>query len=312
MVAGFLHRQYPIIVFSFVLMMALGVVYLFTTPPSFTAQAKMLIDTRKVQLLQQQSILADVPPNSAVIDSQVEVLQSENIALAVIKNLGLTEDPEFTGPSGGLIAAVVGFVSGLFASPGGPPSEFGLTRAAIGRFQAQLSVKRAGLTYIINIDFRSRNAERAAQIANAVADAYVVDQLEAKYEATRRAGKWLQDRIRDLREQATTAERAVLDFKEKNNIVDYRRPFDERAAACRTQQRARPGSCADGRGESPNSSGSTTLSAWKCRTRRLPTRCVMRSSRSYDRRISNLDGRKLTFPCAMDAHISRRSTYATR
>jgi succinoglycan biosynthesis transport protein ExoP len=57
-------------------------------------------------------------------------------------------------------------------------------------------------------------------VANAVADAYVVDQLDAKYQATQRASVWLQDRIRDLRQQSSTAERSVVDFKTKNNIVD--------------------------------------------------------------------------------------------
>ncbi len=56
-------------------------------------------------------------------------------------------------------------------------------------------------------------------MANAVADAYIVDQLEAKYQATRRASAWLQNRIRELRDQASAAERAVVEFKTKNNIV---------------------------------------------------------------------------------------------
>ncbi len=41
-----------------------------------------------------------------------------------------------------------------------------------------------------------------------------------KFQATRRASIWLQERISELRTQATLAERAVLDFKGKNNIVD--------------------------------------------------------------------------------------------
>ena len=70
------------------------------------------------------------------------------------------------------------------------------------------------------ISFRSLSADRAAQIANAIADAYIDDQLEAKYQAARRAGVWLQDRLRELREQASTAERAVVNFKNKNDMVD--------------------------------------------------------------------------------------------
>ena len=77
-----------------------------------------------------------------------------------------------------------------------------------------------GLTYVMEISFRSGNADRAAQIANSVADAYIVEQLEAKYVAARRAGGWLQDRLRELREQAGSAERAVVEYKNQNDIVD--------------------------------------------------------------------------------------------
>ena len=99
---GFLHRQYPVIIAAFLLIMTLAAVYLFTTPPSFTAFAKLMIDSRKVQVFQQQSVLGDIPPDTWSVDSQVEVLLSENVALAVIKDLHLTEDPEFVAPDDGL------------------------------------------------------------------------------------------------------------------------------------------------------------------------------------------------------------------
>jgi polysaccharide biosynthesis transport protein len=216
---AFLRRQYPVIVFMLLLVMAAGAVYLFTTPPSFTGEAKLIIDTRKVQLFQQQSVLGDIPIDSATVDSQVEVLKSENVALAVIKEMRLNEDPEFVRPHLGVIGAVIGFIPSLFSADE-PPSEFNLTRRAMAVFETRLTVKRVGLTYVIDIGFRSFSAERAAQVANAVADAYIVDQLEAKYQATRRASIWLQDRIKELREQASTAERAVVEFKTRNNIVE--------------------------------------------------------------------------------------------
>jgi succinoglycan biosynthesis transport protein ExoP len=208
-------------------MMALAAIYVLSAQPKYTAQAKLLIDTRKVQLFQQQSVLGDIPPDPASVDSQVEILQSENVARAVIKELHLTEDPEFMSPRVDLVSAIKGIpsaimvsMSRLFASSEGQPSEYDPTQAAIERLHSDLTIERVGLTYVISINFRAPDPKRAAQIANAVADAYIVDQLEAKYQATRRAGVWMQDRMRELREQATSAERAVVGFKTKNNIVD--------------------------------------------------------------------------------------------
>lgn len=93
-------------------------------------------------------------------------------------------------------------------------------RAAIRNFKNRLTVYRVGVTYAIDIQFKSFHPERAAQIANAIADAYVGDALDAKYQTTRRAAIWLQSRLKELREQATNAERAVVDYKNKNNIVN--------------------------------------------------------------------------------------------
>ena len=76
------------------------------------------------------------------------------------------------------------------------------------------------MTYIIEIGFESSDPDHAAKIANAVADAFIVDQLESKYQTIGKATTWLQNRMNDLRTQASAAERAVVEYKTKNNIVD--------------------------------------------------------------------------------------------
>ena len=93
-------------------------------------------------------------------------------------------------------------------------------RRALDIFKSRLEVKRATLSYVIEVSFVSYDAEKAARVANAIVDAYIVDQLDAKYQATLRAGNWLQDRIRDLREQASAADQAVVDYRREHNIID--------------------------------------------------------------------------------------------
>jgi succinoglycan biosynthesis transport protein ExoP len=214
----FVSRQLPVILFVAFLSIALGVIYLITARPSFTGKAQLLVDAHKLQIFQQQSILGDVPVDTAQVESQVEILKSENVALAVIKELRLIADPEFVGSGGGLLGTLFSFVFTPFEADQAR-SESELKQRAVRAFQDRLSVSRIGLTYVINIGFRSYDPDHAAQIANAMADAYIVDQLEAKYQATRRAGVWLQDRIKELRDQVSAAERAVVEFKTKNNIV---------------------------------------------------------------------------------------------
>src|SRR2546423_14284475 len=87
---NFIRRQYVVIAIAVALTTLLGVVYLMTTPPSFTAYARMLIDTRKQQVMFAQQPMTWDFMESAMVASQVEVLKSENIARGVVKENHLT------------------------------------------------------------------------------------------------------------------------------------------------------------------------------------------------------------------------------
>ena len=53
-------------------------------------------------------------------------------------------------------------------------------------------MRRVARTYVLAVDYTSPDRVKAAAIANAFAEAYLTDQLDAKFEATRRAAGWLQ------------------------------------------------------------------------------------------------------------------------
>ncbi|MCA1379289.1 polysaccharide biosynthesis tyrosine autokinase [Bradyrhizobium sp. BRP23] len=214
-----LRRQFPSMFAIVVACLLVALLYLFTAVPQFTSTASMVIDTRKVQLFQQPSMMGDASVDSGMVETQVEILKSENISLAVIRDLHLIDDPEFTGSGSGLIGAIAGALSALFSTEQSP-TEFEQTRKALERFQKKRTIRRIGLTYVMEIGFTSLDPGKAARISNAIADTYIVDQLEAKYQASRRASVWLQDRIKELRTQASAAQKAVVDFKTTNNIVD--------------------------------------------------------------------------------------------
>ena len=177
----------------------------------------MLIDTRKQQVMFQQQPMRRDLIESAMVESQVEVLKSENIAQAVVKENHLTENPDIVGAGNNLWGTVT---AAIFGAP--PPevrSETELTKRAIGAVMGGVSAKRVGLTYVIEVGFQSKSPDGAAQIANAVVEAYINDQLDAKFQATGRATAWMQNRIAELKEQSASADRAVEDFKEKNNMI---------------------------------------------------------------------------------------------
>jgi succinoglycan biosynthesis transport protein ExoP len=215
---GFIRRQLFVVLSVALLTIGLAAVYLFTTPPLYSGQTKLLIDSGRVQVVKPaDSILAD-PENALMVDNQIEILKSEKLALTSLKNLHLTRDPEFIGPAGGLIGIANDLISNLFTAK--PQSEADLTRRALRAFERQLTVTHVPMTSVIEIEFQSIDPDRAAQIANAVADGFIVDQRESRYQTIASATVWLQDRLKELQGQAAAAERAVVDYKTKNNIVD--------------------------------------------------------------------------------------------
>jgi succinoglycan biosynthesis transport protein ExoP len=211
---AFLRRRYLSILACLLLSLPVGALYLFTAPPTYTASAAMMIETRHSPL--QESLLGGAPTDSAWIESQIGILKSQNVAAYVVKQLRLAEDPEFTRSEVGLFDKLLARLSWRTSEP---KSDAERVEAAIGALSSGLEVRRVGLSYLTRIEVRSHNSEQAVKIANAMIDGYIFEQLNGKYQANRRAGDWLQERLQTLREQAATAERAVVEFKAKNNIV---------------------------------------------------------------------------------------------
>jgi len=226
-IADFGRRRFWLILISVLFMGGVGFAYFMAVPASYSATATLQLDPRKFQLFQQPGNLGDQGIANAPLESQLEALKSENLALKVIDELHLADDPEFgKAPAVPVIsnlmekAAAVPIISNYIKTRGPESqSESWRTRNALRIFDKRYTVKQRGV-YLIDINFESENSERAAQIANAIAKEYITGQIDAEYEVTRRGSKWLEGRITELRDQVAVAEKAVIDYKAKNKIVD--------------------------------------------------------------------------------------------
>jgi polysaccharide biosynthesis transport protein len=216
---GFIKRQYPVIIFTAVLAVMVSGVYLRGTPPTYTAQVKVLLGNPKAQFVQQQSLLAEAPIDNVQIETQLQLIKSKAVAVAVIDKLKLQDDRDFKS-SGRLHKIFQRIRSWFLATPPEEPQERTLSQdQLVAAFASKLLADRVGFSNVIEISFNSSDPVSAAEITNAVANAYITDQLNAKFEANRSATAWLQERLRELGQQALTAERAVAAFKSENNIV---------------------------------------------------------------------------------------------
>jgi polysaccharide biosynthesis transport protein len=215
---GIVRRQFAVIALIAVVATSLGALYAFMAPPTYTAESTVVIDPRRVQLFP-KATFSEGQIDSPALESEIELVRSEPVALSVINDLGLAKDPAFLR-SQSIFGAVLEFASHFFsASKPTLLSESEATRAALGVLSKNLTVKRVGFSYHLSIQYRAKNPGRAAQIANAIAAAYIAEQLEGKYDSTRRATQWLQGRIEELNQKQALAERAVVDFKKQNNMI---------------------------------------------------------------------------------------------
>jgi succinoglycan biosynthesis transport protein ExoP len=217
-VTDVLRRQWPVIAACTGASLALVMVYLALAQPMYTANARIMMDTRQAQVLDKDSNASSALIDTGYVDSQVEVINSDDLILSVVRRLKLTEDPEFNGSNPGLLSIVLGKVMSVVGSRE-PPSQERLEHAVVEAVQKSLRTERVLTTYVLSLNYRSRSPDKAAKIANAIANAYLVGALEAKYQSTKRATEWLQQRSLELSEQATASDRAVQTFKAEHNIV---------------------------------------------------------------------------------------------
>jgi succinoglycan biosynthesis transport protein ExoP len=217
-VRDFLGRQWRLIALAIALALVLGVSYLAVAPRRYTAKLDMVIDTKRTTWSQSDLSTENRIVEDASVESEIEATQSESVILSVIHRLHLDEDPEFIATGNGLKERLLLFLHLADAVPAESSSEATI-REAVKNVRRNLEVTRLGRSYIEEIEFTSLDPGKAAKIANAFSDAYVEDQLQAKFEATHRASLWLEQRIGELRQQASDAYREVQDFKSANSII---------------------------------------------------------------------------------------------
>lgn len=209
--ADVIRRRRARIATTFILLLLALVALLAVITPRYSATAIVLVDPRQQRVLQSDSVLPGIGNDMAAVDSQVEVIQSAPIATKVIKDLKLDEDPEF-GPSSNPLAAL------LRAIIGEQPET--RMRSTLSRFANNLKVRRRGVTYVLEIEFLSRSPERSAEVANAIAKAYVEQQEAARSGATSDASSFLGDRLVQLRKQSSDADAAVARYRAESGLVN--------------------------------------------------------------------------------------------
>ena len=213
-----LRRRYKLVALPAVVLVGLALAYLSFATTLYTATSTVLVDPRRANVVEtNQSVLSNFGTDDATIESQTLLIQSVAILARVVKKLQLTNDPEFM-PKPGLLDPIRRLFSTSGPSDGASPEDAAKSRS-VEILQRRMKVTRQGTTFLVDIAINSESPQKAATIANAIADAYFEEQVRAKYDATRIAANWLNGQIDDLKSRVVASEKAVEDFRSANNLM---------------------------------------------------------------------------------------------
>jgi polysaccharide biosynthesis transport protein len=192
----------------------LATLVVFQMTPVYRSTALLLIENSKSKTLS-LSDLYDIQGSAGQesFNSQVQILKSRPIAEIVVKKLELNKNAIFNPPES----------PGWFASEAeGTAAEIEARQfeRLIDKLSKNLTIEPVLKSQIVKISFDSTDKVLAAQVANALADAYIENDLESRSQMTQRANIWLTQRMEGLRKKLEQSEKVLQQYREQENIID--------------------------------------------------------------------------------------------
>ncbi len=204
----------------------LALIFIWLTTPLYSSTTELLIDPR-----QKRTIDAEVSPSglgtSAVggdtllLDSQIEVLNSQSVIDRLIHDEQLTEDNEFARKSApGAILFLKNMVKLVVYGPhSGSRQSASIYDKTIRTLRKRLSIKRVRNTYVIAINVLTSNADKSARIANSVANIYIEETNSAASLITSEVATNLDRRLLELSSEVHKSETRVEVYRTKNGLI---------------------------------------------------------------------------------------------
>lgn len=195
------------------LVLAIG--YLAVVKPTYTATAQVYVDPRDRPTPKEEPGEQNNVPGDGVllVESQLKIITSGEVLSRVVDQMGLQDDPEFNGHSG--------FVAGIKAMLGFGQSD-NPELAALRNLRLATSAKRNERSFVIDISVSAHTPQRATDLANAAANAYLKEQADANANFNRRISEAITSQLERMRDAVSQSEQAVAAYKAAHNLVGSR------------------------------------------------------------------------------------------
>lgn len=213
-----LRRRFNLFLGVLIAVLLIAVLLTYYQQPLFTAKSRVVLNMRQEQITPTATQGTVIDPADRV-DTEVEVLQSRELAARVAQALHLDRDPNFNAallpPSG-----FDRLKAGLFGPPEATvPEPRETSRHIVDDLIGSLEVIRLGETYAMEIGVTTRTPRNAARIANEYAAQYTQGQLREKLDENKAASRFLASRLDQLRLQAQYDTQRVQQYRIANDLL---------------------------------------------------------------------------------------------
>ncbi len=184
----------------------------FLTTPTYEAKSRVEIDPPgEVFSLDGNSASAS---DAEYLETESQVLQTDSLAVDVIRSLHLEQNPEFVGKvkAGDNPARVASASDALQLTLA--------ERMALASFKARLKVKRDTASRLIDITFSSHDPALAAQVTNTMVRTFIQDTFQTRHNAIMKSSEWLSRQLDDIRVKMEDSSRALAEYQGSIGIAD--------------------------------------------------------------------------------------------
>ncbi|SJZ98011.1 GumC family protein [Consotaella salsifontis] len=210
----------PFVIGTTVLGAVVAAMVALSTPKIYEAASQILIDPRDLKVVQNEVTPNGLPSEAslALIDSQISVILSNSVLFAVVDEANLTGDPEFNGSAKEGLGALISDIL-PFGQENEEQAREDTRLKTIANLRDRLSAARAPKSFVITLSVKSEDPDKAARLANLVADKYLDEQARIQSDTARRATDALSSRLDELRKRVSDAESAVETYKAENQLI---------------------------------------------------------------------------------------------
>lgn len=181
--------------------------------PVYEPEAKIEIDPPGREIFSLQAG-GDGSADAEYIETQSQKLQSDELAVRVIRVLHLDRNPEFSGK----LARTASSASGT--EQGDAPTLTSAEGAALRAFRQKLNVRRDTSSRLVFLKFASHDPVVAATVVNTLVSQYVESSFETRHKAIADSSQWLSRELDDVRLKMEASTKALADFQQKNGVAD--------------------------------------------------------------------------------------------